>query len=217
MPFDDLRVAHQGLELGDGQLVKLLPLLLGHLLCVFVLAGDLVVLVEEDLAFALVAGTGFPGDLLLRNAHAKLLEYVLVGGECRVVLGEEVVVINGAVGIDLVGRVGVLLDLEIGGFAFTVDGCLFLGFVVFPDLGFCGTVWLRQLVDGLGDMQEMDGMDGMGMTNLNLGLLLLLLLGPAHLVLGHLWRRHLGCCCEPSLRRSRSNGYSRGVWHPRPE
>jgi hypothetical protein len=115
-------------------------------LCVFVLAGDLVVLVEEDLA--LVAGIGFPRDLLLLNAYAKLLEYVLVGGECRVVLGEEVVV-NGAVGIDLVGRVGGLLDLEVRGFAFSVDGCLFLG-LVFLDLGFCGTVLLRQLVEWTG-------------------------------------------------------------------
>ena len=145
MPLDDLGIPHEGLELGNGQLVELLPLLLGHLLRLFVLARDLVVLVKEDLA--LVAGIGFPRDLLVLDGHAKLLEYVFVGCECGIVLGEEVVV-DGAVGIDLIGRVGVFLDLEIGGFAFAVDGCLFLCLLVLG-LRLCGTIWLRQLVDGL--------------------------------------------------------------------
>jgi hypothetical protein len=200
VPLDDLGIPHQCLELSDGQLVQLLALLLGHLLLrIFVFAGDLVVLVKEDLA--LVARVRFLGALLLVQAQAELLEDALVCRKCRVVFGKEVVV-DGAIGIDLVGRVGVLLDFEVGRFALAVDGCLVLWRLLLG-LGFLGAVLPHSQPDATTNKLS----NG---TNLavDLGLLLLLLLGPAHLVLGHLWRRHLGCC-EPT---AQDLDMDLGVW-----
>jgi len=110
VPFDNLWVPDESLQLSNGQLVELLALLLRQLrLLLLVLAGDLVVLVEEDLALvrALVL-------VVLVDVHdAKLLEDGLVLGEGWVLGRLNEVVYDRAVGVDIERR-GVLLDLEVG-------------------------------------------------------------------------------------------------------
>jgi hypothetical protein len=145
VPFDHLGVPHQCLELGDGQLVELLLFLLGQLWhCVLIFTGDFVVLIIEDLA--LVSAVGFPRDLpTVVQAHAELFEHALVGGEGRVILSKKGV-IYGAVGIDLIGRVGILLNLEVGEFARAIGWCLLpLDLVLVVGIGYLGAVLLRQL------------------------------------------------------------------------
>ena len=109
MPFDDLCVLDESLQLSNGQLVELLALLLRQFrLLLLVLAGDLVVLVEEDLALvrALVL------VVLVDVYDTKLLEDGLVLGEGRVLGWLDEVVYDRAVCVDI-GCRRVLLDLKV--------------------------------------------------------------------------------------------------------
>lgn len=83
LPLDDLGDADKSLELGNGELVERLALLLGELggsvVLVVGIVGDVVVVVEQELA--LVAGVGLAGDVVLLETDAKLAEYFSVGSE----------------------------------------------------------------------------------------------------------------------------------------
>lgn len=95
--------------------------------------------------------------------------------------------------LNLVVGIGIFLDFEISCFG---SGCRFRFFVcdrdigLFFDLGLLG-VSLRDKVSQLACLNT----ERENVTYLSLGFLLLLLLCPAHLILGHLgflWLRHLG-------------------------